>query len=80
VIPANERHYTIAEIAERWGISAETARNTFRNEPGVLRSERPGTRVKPSYCTLRVPESVLARVYTRLTSRSVPLPSNTCPA
>ena len=68
VIPANERHDTIVETAERWGISVDLARDTFRDEPGVLKFVRPGTRVKRSYCTLRVPESVLARVYARLTS------------
>ena len=69
MIPANERHDPIVETAERWGISVDLARDTFRDEPGVLKFVRPGTRVKRSYCTLRVPESVLARVYARLTSR-----------
>jgi hypothetical protein len=66
---ASERHYTIAEIAETWAISVDLARDTFRNEPGVLRIERPGTRVKRTYSTFRVPESVMIRVYTRLSSR-----------
>jgi hypothetical protein len=64
----NEKHYTIAEIAEQWGISTDLARDTFRNEDGVLKFDRPGSRVKRSYSTLRVPESVMVRVHTRLTS------------
>jgi hypothetical protein len=66
--PAAERHYTIAEIAKQWGISTDLARDTFRNEAGVLKFDRPGTRVKRGYSTLRVPESVMVRVHTRLTS------------
>jgi hypothetical protein len=66
--PANERHYTIAEIAEQWGISTDLARDTFRDEAGVLKFDRPGSRVKRSYSTMRVPESVMIRVHTRLTS------------
>ncbi len=67
--PANERHYSIAEIAEQWNISVDLARDVFRNEPGVLRILRPGTRFKRCYSTFRVPESVMLRVHTRLSAR-----------
>jgi hypothetical protein len=66
---ASERHYTIAEIAEAWGISVDLARDTFRHELGVVRFDRPGTRVKRSYSTFRVPESVMVRVHARLSAR-----------
>jgi hypothetical protein len=62
-----ERHYTATEIAQQWGISVDLARDTFRGEPGVLRFSRPGTRTKRAYTLLRVPESVLIRVHSRLT-------------
>jgi hypothetical protein len=61
-----ERHYTATEIAQQWGISVDLARDTFRGEPGVLRFNRPGTRTKRSYSTIRVPESVMIRVHRRL--------------
>jgi hypothetical protein len=64
----NEKHYAVAEISEQWGISPDLVRDTFKDEPGVLRFVRPGTRVKRGYSTIRVPESVLVRVHTRLTS------------
>jgi hypothetical protein len=32
-----EKHYTPAELAKVWGVDAETIRNLFRNEPGVLK-------------------------------------------
>ena len=63
-----EKHYTVAEIAEQWGISVDLARDTFEDEPGVLTFDRPRTRVKRGYSTMRIPESVLVRVHTRLTS------------
>ena len=64
----NEKHYAVAEISEQWGISPDLVRDTCKDEPGVLRFVRPGTRVKRGYSTIRVPESVLVRVHTRLTS------------
>ncbi len=61
-----ERHYSPAKVAEMWGISAETARVIFRGEPGVLKIGEDGTRYKRGYKTLRIPESVVERVHTRL--------------
>jgi hypothetical protein len=67
---ASEKHYTATEIADQWGVSADLVRSVFRDEPGVLRIDRPGTRAKRSYSTLRIPESVLVRVHTKLSSRA----------
>jgi hypothetical protein len=64
-----EKHYTILEIANMWGVSADLARDTFKDEPGVLVFERPGTRTKRTYSTMRVPESVLVAVHTRMSRR-----------
>ena len=61
--------YTIKEIAEAWKISEDLARDTFADEPGVLKFERPATKIKRAYSLLRVPESVLVRVHRRLTAR-----------
>ena len=60
-----ERHFTIAEIATRWGISREKARRLFHKEPGVIRfhSSEKHTR---QYNTYRVPESVARRVRLRM--------------
>jgi len=61
-----QRHYTVAEIAQLWELSADFVRRIFSNEPGVLvlgDEPRPGTR---RYRTLRIPESVVARVHKRL--------------
>jgi hypothetical protein len=63
-----ERHYTPAELAETWGVSAETIRVLFREEPGVLKIGPSGTRFKRGYKTLRIPHSVAERVHTRLSA------------
>ncbi len=63
----SERHYSPAEIAGLWGLSVDTVRRLFENEPGVLVFEPPrayGRRRR--YRTLRIPESVAERVYRRL--------------
>jgi hypothetical protein len=62
----DEKHYTPAELAEMWGISAETVRVLFRDEPGVLKIGSSATKYKRGYKTLRIPESVAERVHTRL--------------
>jgi hypothetical protein len=66
---AAERHYSPAEIAELWHLSAEEVRRIFSNEPGVLvignAKPRYGRR---RYVTLRIPEQVLERVHRRLSN------------
>jgi hypothetical protein len=63
---ADERHYEPNELAELWGVSAETIRNVFREEPGVLRIAHPNGSKKRKYVLMRVPESVAQRVHKRL--------------
>jgi hypothetical protein len=64
---AAERHYSVQELAVRWNLSSDTVRKLFENEPGVLvigNEERKYSRRR--YITLRIPESVAARVHRRL--------------
>ena len=67
---ATEKHYTVAEVAEKWGLSDEKVRELFRDEPGVLKLACPETLRKRGYCTLRIPESVLNRLHQRLHGRA----------
>jgi hypothetical protein len=67
---AAEKHWTPIEVAQQWGVSPDLIRSLFRDEPGVLKIDRPGHRAKRSYATLRIPDSVLVRVHTRMTSRA----------
>jgi predicted transcriptional regulator len=68
--PANEKHYSVDEIAKEWGLSRDTIRRLFMNEDGVLKICRPGTRYKRAHTTLRIPESVKFRVHLRLSTKA----------
>ena len=61
-----EKHFTPEALAQSWGLSADTIRRLFENEPGVLVIERQRNRAARRYRTLRIPESVAARVHRRL--------------
>jgi len=73
--PTLERHYTIPQIAERWGMATSTVRRMFEEEEGVLRvglpSRRVGRKLKRSYVTLYIPESVLNRVHSRMSRKRI---------
>jgi hypothetical protein len=64
----DEKHFSPADLAEAWGVSAETVRQIFRTEPGVLRLGSSGDRRTRGYVTLRIPQSVAVRVHARLTA------------
>ena len=62
-----ERHFTISQVAELWGLSDNTVRRVFRDEPGVLRTQLPSLRTrKRQNVSLRIPESVVRRVHSKL--------------
>jgi hypothetical protein len=61
--PALERHYTVFELAEKWGLSHMTIRRLFENEPGVLVFGSNETRYGRKRTTMRIPESVAIRVH-----------------
>ena len=75
VMAAIEKHYTVTEIAEAWGLKYDTVKRVFDDEPGVLRISNPRTlvRKKAPYITLRIPASVLDRVYQQRSSVPGPL-------
>jgi hypothetical protein len=64
----NEPHYTPTELAEMWGVSVQTIREIFKEEEGVLKIGRDGTRLRRAYKTLRIPHSVAERVHSRLSA------------
>jgi hypothetical protein len=67
--PALERHYSVQEIAKMWALSFNTIKRLFQDEPGVLAFGSPETRYGRQRITLRVPESVMLRVYRERTHR-----------
>ena len=72
-----EAHYTVQEISKEWKVDAETVRNVFIDEPGVLEFGRNNRRDgKRNYVILRIPASVLQRVYERRTQRKFSTPAD----
>jgi hypothetical protein len=64
--PALERHYSVAEIAKLWNMSRQTLTKYFADEPGVVKHENAPSKTRRAYCVLRIPESVVIRVHTRI--------------
>ena len=62
---ASERHFTPRELAAVWGLDQSTIRRLFHDEEGVLRIPHLRRRGKRDYVSLRIPESVAARVHER---------------
>ena len=71
-ILATERHFTPTQLAALWGMSPSKVRELFSEEEGVIRfgepSRREGKKLVRSYYSMRIPESVAARVHDSLTS------------
>ena len=63
---AMEKHYSLEQIGELWGLSTRTVHKMFENEPGIIVFGNTGSLKKRRYLTLRIPESVLLRVHRRL--------------
>ena len=63
---ALEKHYSVWELAQLWGLSEKTIRRMFYDEPGVVKWGREEQRFRRAYLTLRIPESVVQRVHRRL--------------
>ena len=57
-LSAADLHYSPQQLAELWGVSAETIRTIFRHEPGV--------RFGKARVTMTIPSSVAERVQDRL--------------
>ncbi len=62
---AFERHYTVSELSEVWGLSRDFVARLFENEPGVLVFGNDGREGTRRYMTMRIPRSVAERVYRR---------------
>lgn len=67
-VVALEPHYKPIALARMWGLSADTIREMFENEPGVLKHGHDGTRTKRAYRTFTIPESVAVRVHRKLSA------------
>lgn len=61
--PAFEQQFTPQELAASWKLSEDTIRRLFQDEPGVFTIGDSVPRGKRGYTTLRIPASVVERVY-----------------
>lgn len=61
-----EKHYSINEISQLWGLSERTIRRIFEEEQGVVEIHNRKSRHKRAYVTRKVPESVVKRVHQKL--------------
>lgn len=62
-----EKHYSLQELGELWGLSYSALRRAFEHEPDVVRLNSKGTRPGVrTHHTFRVPESVARRVRARM--------------
>lgn len=68
MLDVTERHFTVSELAKAWNLGEDKIRELFLKEPGVLNLAGKPSRHKRVYRPIRIPESVAARVYARLTS------------
>ena len=69
---ALEQHYSPAQVAKMWGISPETVRRMFRDEPGVLQVSYPRLLHRPvrkAPVLMRIPQSALDRVHANWSRR-----------
>lgn len=63
---AQEKHFSVLELAKLWGLDPDTLRPLFRDRPGVLKIHRPGNRQKRVYTSIRIPASVAEKVHAEL--------------
>jgi Helix-turn-helix domain len=62
----NEEFRTVAQVAEMLGVSRDTVRRLFADEPGIIDLGRHETaQGRRRYRLLRIPDSVLDRVLNR---------------
>ena len=50
-----EKHYSLEQIGELWGLSTRTVRKMYENEPGIIVFGNAGSLKKRRYLTLRTP-------------------------
>src|SRR5713226_5912427 len=61
-----ERHYAVAEVAAMWNLSVDSVRRIFGDEVGVVVLTNKNRQEKRAYRSLRIPQSVAARVHRKL--------------
>lgn len=63
---AFERHYTVKEVAKMWSVSSKTVIRKFGKHPEVLKLGAAERMHKRKRIVLRIPESVVRRLWSQL--------------
>jgi hypothetical protein len=63
----DEPKLTPQQVAKLYGLHPSKVRRIFVDEPGVIRIGHSATRQKKQYFSLRIPLSVVVRVFDRMT-------------
>ncbi|HWO29843.1 MAG TPA: hypothetical protein VNO32_13700 [Candidatus Acidoferrum sp.] len=65
----NEKHFNLSELAAMWGLSVETIRKLFADDPGVVKMpSASGPKGRRRYRIFRIPSSAAARLHKRLSA------------
>jgi hypothetical protein len=64
-----ERHFKPQELGELWNLDANTIRRMFENEDGVMIFGSEERRSCRRYKSMRIPQSIAAKVHRRLHER-----------
>ena len=67
--PLLEEVFTSEELGKRLKVHPSTIRKIFVDEPGVIRLGHPGGPGRSQYFSLRIPASVVRRVFGRMRVR-----------
>jgi transcriptional regulator GlxA family with amidase domain len=63
-----EQYSSVEEVAAELKLSRDTVRRLFEQEAGVIVLQKPYSRFKRRYRTLRIPQSVKTRVLEGMTN------------
>lgn len=63
----DEPKFSPQQVSQKYGLHPSKVRRIFLDEPGVIRIGHPATRTRKQYFTLRIPLSVVARVFGQMT-------------
>jgi hypothetical protein len=69
--PCFEKHYSVRELSELWGFSADIVRHMLEDEDGVVRFGHGEELHRRRYISLRIPASVAERIHRKLTTTGV---------
>ena len=64
--PVDGGLYSVQQLAREWGLSPDTVRKLFQDEPGVMKLEGKSKKGRKPYTILRIPQNVVERVKRRM--------------